>query len=217
MEARWRSRPSDPSSTSCRTGSPALKGFASDVRAVIASAARRLAGTLSQQPATQSSRRQRSASRHAARRQPARRRSPDDGQRHRRRRAIGGRTRRAVRRRAAQGASPAASWFRRQPIVRFFSGEPAAPHSRLQPDGVLHPRRRHPLSRLVPHLADRRQARRAEDAGQDHRRRHRRQRHGGARAHRARSQASCPTRPSRRNSFPDDGLAALELSIHPRT
>ena len=68
---------------------------------------------------------------------------------------------------------------------------------------------------MVPHLADRRQARRVEDPGQDHRRRHRGQCHGGARAHRARPQQAARHARRRPQQFPDDGLAELELSIHP--
>ena len=89
--------------------------------------------------------------------------------------------------------------------------------SSFQPDRSRHPAGRHPLPRPVPRLADRCQARRPEGAGRDHRRRHRRQRN-----------ASCestgrivldpdrlPERRGRQQPFPDDGLAALELSIQP--
>ena len=146
---------------------------------------------------------------HSERRSPHRRR-------HCPRRAIGSRSRRAGGAQAPKALAPLQAWFSRQRHRALLLRQPPAPHPHLQPHRLRHPGRRHPLSRLVPHLADRRQARRPQDA-------------------RARSSPT-PSPPTPRScasassstpmqaargsrsaptSFRDDGFASLELSIHP--
>ena len=70
----------------------------------------------------------------------------------------------------------------------------AAAHHLRQHDRPRHPARRHLLPEPVPRLADRCEAREPARAGRDHRRRHRRQRVGGDRPHRARSRPAAGDR-----------------------
>ena len=117
--------------------------------------------------------------------------------------------------RPRQTSGPSQRWFRRQPIVRFFS---ASLLRRILVSnlmgffillgGILY------LGWFHTWLIDAKLDA-LKTQGEDHRRRHRAPTPTVVRERIVSTPTSCPTRPDSPQPFPDDGLAALELSIHP--